>query len=434
LCAMFKFFYDLALILLALIALPKLIWDWFKLGKYRESLSQRLGITPLPFDLTPFNQVIWIHAVSMGETRAVISLFRLLKKQHPHAAILISSTTETGHAEAKRSMPEAEGHFFLPLDFSWVMKRVMRQIDPDLLILVESDFWYNLVSVAKKAGAQVAVVNGKVSERSAKRFTTFSLFTHRLFSNIDLLCVQSQRFADRFREMGIPASKIGVTGNLKFDAAPQKMSSSEKELFKKELGVSEKDRVIVIGSTHTAEEEMLLSALEPLWEKFPSLKIILVPRHPERFDSVAAFLEKKYSWSRFSQPDQKKGKVILIDAMGQLNRCFQISEIAIIGGSFVEGIGGHNIFEPVLLHVPVLFGPHMEGQRDLVDLVLSGHAGKQVNLSELATTVSLWLTNHNEWQHIVHACDRLSHQVQGSLQRTFSALTSLTQKEEKKSR
>ena len=152
---MFSLIYDIALLLLATIALPKMVWQCLAQGKYRKSLSSRLGfrIPTLPKD----KKVIWIHAVSMGETRAVIPFFRLVRKGFPDALIVISSTTETGHAEAKRSMPEAAAHFFLPLDFSWIVRRVMKRVHPDALILCESDFWYHLISQAKSQGSSLLV-------------------------------------------------------------------------------------------------------------------------------------------------------------------------------------------------------------------------------------------------------------------------------------
>lgn len=417
---MFNFFYDLSLLLISLLALPKILWQWAVQGKYRNSFSERLkGTVPqMPLDA----QVIWIHAVSMGETRAVIPFFRLLQKNHPDALIVISSTTETGHAEAQRSMPEAAAHFYLPIDFSWIIKKVMKRIHPKALILCESDFWYQLIAQAKAQGASVMLINGKVSERSCNRFRQFSFFSKRLFDCFDHLCLQSNRFKERFLSMGLDPKKITVTGNLKFDATPKILASDALQTWKKELGIQEKDRVLVIGSTHAPEEEKLIDALQPVWEKFPNLKVLLVPRHPERFAEVAA-LFKPGQLATYSNRAAQRGdeRIVLIDAMGLLNQCYQVAEVAIVAGSFTDTVGGHNIFEPVLLEVPVLFGPHMKTQLDLVDLVLSGQAGLQVSLEELPSVLINWFSDPKTYNRFKQSCTTLKQQVQGSAMRTYEA-------------
>ncbi|MBS0606444.1 MAG: 3-deoxy-D-manno-octulosonic acid transferase [Parachlamydiales bacterium] len=422
---MFSFIYDIALLLLAIIALPKMVWQCLAQGKYRKSLSSRLGfrIPTLPKD----KKVIWIHAVSMGETRAVIPFFRLVRKGFPDALIVISSTTETGHAEAKRSMPEAAAHFFLPLDFSWIVRRVMKRVHPDALVLCESDFWYHLISQAKSQGASLLLINGKVSERSAKRFQMFRSFSRKLFSPFDHLCVQSERFRDRFAAMGVDPQKITVTGNLKFDATPKTMTPAELETWKGELGIKDKDRVVVIGSSHAPEEEWLLAALDPVWRQIPDLKVLLVPRHPERFAEVATQVKLRgLTICTYSNRQNKIGdeRIVLIDAMGLLNTCYQVAEVAIVAGSFIESVGGHNIFEPVLLGVPVLFGPHMHSQLDLEDLVLNSNAGKQVSIDQLPKVLSHLLTDVQAYGAIKQSCQKLAGQVQGSALRTYNMLES----------
>jgi 3-deoxy-D-manno-octulosonic-acid transferase len=420
---MFSLFYNVALFLLALLALPKLLWQWWVLGKYRESLGERLGLKLPPF--LAEKKVIWIHAVSMGETRAVIPLFKKIKAMHPEAAFVISSTTETGHAEAKRSMPDATLHIFLPFDFSWIIRRTIARLHPDVLIFVESDFWFHLIEGVKKQGGRVLLVNGKVSERSAKRFCKVPFFTRRLFSKMDHLCVQSPLFLERFAKMGVPAQKMTATGNLKFDAALKHLDPQELQHFRNELGIQPHDRVVVIGSTHAPEEEWLLSALDAVWKQIAQLKVILVPRHPERFGPVAEQIRARgLTLSTYSERSKQTGdeRIVLIDAMGLLITCYQLAEVAIVAGSFTDKVGGHNVFEPVLLGIPVLFGPHMHTQNDLVNLVLQGHAGKQVSLSDLPDTLLTWLSNDQERTTYAKNCKKLSLETAGSVDRTCNAL------------
>ncbi len=420
---MFSLLYNCILILLVFVSLPKLLWQWCAHGKYRGSLKARLGISIPTLIQTKGQEVVWIHTVSMGETRAIIPLFRQIKQKFPDGAIVISTTTETGQEEAKRSMPDADAHFFLPLDFSWNIRRLMDRIQPTRLILCESDFWYNLLNGAKKQGADIALVNGKVSERSCRRFGTFRFFTRKLFGNFDTLCVQSESYRDRFLSMGIDPQKIFVTGNLKLDSPAMKMQEEELEALRNSLHLKTSDRILAIGSTHSPEEEQILSALQAVWNKIPHLKVLLVPRHPERFDEVAHLLQQTgIPFSRFSAMTPQVTRLILIDTMGMLNACYQLAETAIVGGSYTPKVGGHNIFEPVVFGVPVIFGPHMESQPDLKQIVLDAKAGKQVFMGHLAQTLIELLENPPVYNSCVDACNSLAKSIQGSTQRTFSLL------------
>lgn len=422
---MFSLLYNLVLFLIGLAALPSLLWQWMRYGKYRETLSERLGLNLSKLPQKKTGPVFWIHAVSMGETKAVVPLFNLIRQSYPDATLVISSTTETGHAEAKRCMPQASAHFFLPLDFSWQIKRVVKKISPDVLILVESDFWYHLLHFAKKEGAKIFLVNGKVSDRSLRRFALFSFFTRRLFSYFDRLCIQSEKYKESFIQMGIAPEKLVVTGNVKFDHLPRKLTSLEIQSWKEELGISSQDRVVAIGSTHEPEEEWLLSALDQVWKEIPDLKVLLVPRHPERFGKVAAHLETRgLSVISYSKRAEKTGKerVVLIDAMGLLHTCYQLAEVAIVAGSFIQEIGGHNIFEPAECGIPVLFGPYMEDQLNLVDLVVKARAGRQVKLIELPATLLDLLQNPEKSAQMSAAGYKLAQEAQGSSLRTWNTL------------
>jgi 3-deoxy-D-manno-octulosonic-acid transferase len=416
---MLRFIYDFALLLYTIVRLPKFIWEAIRYQKHRKSFLEKLGFNMPVFTLPTDGPRIWVHSISMGETKAVAPLVEQIRKQLPNASIVISTTTETGLAEAKRSMPELDHYFYLPLDFSWTMRRLTQRIKPDLLILVESDFWYNLVSYNKK----VVLVNGKISETSQSRFKLFSFFTKALFSQFDLFCLQSQRFASRFENLGVSPSKIVITGNLKFD---QPFPHLDIERWKSDLGISPTDKVITLGSTHDPEEDQLISAIEPLFDQFQNLKILLVPRHPERFAAVTALLDKKkIHYAKFSDhlPKQGNERIILIDAMGILSACYQLSDIAIVGGSYVSHVGGHNIFEPAALGIPVLFGPHMETQKDLVDVVVHGGAGKQVPLANLTSTLEQMLKTPP--LEMKQAGLKLAEEVQGATGRTWKSIQSV---------
>ncbi len=406
--------YNFILLLAAFFSLPKLFWK-----KYRRSLKERLGLKLPSFNLPLEGKRIWIHAVSVGETKAVIPLVQIIQKEIPGALIVFSTTTETGQSEAKRCLPGLQGYFLLPFDFSWTMRKLKELIRPDVLILVEGDFWYNFMKTSPK----VILVNGKISENSTRRFSWIPFFTKKLFSRLDILCLQSQRYARRFEKLGINPQKIIVTGNLKFDMA---LPHIDIEKWKADLGIAPHDRVITLGSTHEGEEEQILVALEHLWLQFPTLKLLIVPRHPDRFDRVAKLLEDLHiTFCRFSHHSGRIGneRVILIDAMGILNPCYQLSDLAIVCGSFIPRVGGHNIFEPVSLCVPTLFGPHMESQRDLVEVVLQAGAGRQVRIDNLFSAVTEILSSPPVAMKA--AGKKLAEEVHGSTPRTWASIKNL---------
>lgn len=419
----FTFLYDCFLLSAATFAFPYVLWKWWRYGKYRESLFERLGFRLPPRRPSEGALCIWIHAISMGETRAAAPLYKKITEAYPQAQIFISSTTETGHAEAKRSFPHAAGYFFLPLDLSWIIKATLKRLKPDLLILMESDFWYNLVHQTRRTGTHVVLVNGKISETSSRRYAALPFFASKVFAPFDRMLVQNEEYAQRFVKIQVPAEKLYVTGNLKLSAQPKLLSPSEKNQLRQELKLEEGDRVLIIGSTHNTEEEAILKALDPFWERISNLRAILVPRHPERFEKIAEqFKAAGRPFLRYSERLQAKTaeKLILVDGMGILNSLYQIGEIAIVGGSFIPGIGGHNIFEPIAFGVPVLFGPHMEGQKDLASLVLHTGAGRQVPIGKLGQNVNDLLVDSAVYKSFQEAALKLKAQAQGSVEATWA--------------
>ncbi|MBS0629139.1 MAG: hypothetical protein JSS30_02810 [Verrucomicrobia bacterium] len=351
--------YNLLLLLGSLLALPK----WLTQKKYRGTIAERFGFKLPPRHSKP--AAIWIHMVSMGETKIMAPIYKRLREHHPELAIYLSNTTMTGQTEAKKCMPDADGYFLLPLDFSWTMMRLVQRIKPRMLILSESDFWMNQIQAVKRGGGRVVLLNGKISERSAARFGKFPRFSKKLFSLFDHLCIQSPEYAARFTAL-CPYVPQSITGNLKLAIPTKKLTPDEKLAFRKKLKLEPTDTVITLGSTHENEEQLILENLPT------SAKILVVPRHPERFAKVKKFV------SELQNP-----QVIVIDQMGVLTACYQISELAIVGGSFIAGVGGHNIFEPIQANIPVIFGPYMETQKELVELILSAKAGIQTPAEKL---------------------------------------------------
>ncbi len=422
-----SFSYQILFVLLAIAWIPKLVYNLIVHEKYRKSLPAKLGFFPLS-TIKRDGKVFWIHAVSMGETKAISPLAKKIHQAYPNATIIVTSGTETGHAEAKKSIPFADHHLFFPLDFPWVVKRVLKKMKPDMVIFSETDYWYNFTRYAKAQRAKLIVVNGKISARSLKRYQKIKWFSHRLFQPFDLICTQNNIYSFRFESLGVLPSHIMSTGNLKFDEAIPKLSTDELNRWKALFGITKNDLVLAIGSTHAPEEEQLLSVLDTVWRAFPQLKVLMAPRHPERFAEVATLLTKKnIPFKRFStkEPSSSNEKIILIDTMGQLRMCYQLADIAIVAGSYVSHVGGHNILEPSGYGVPVLFGPHMQSQPDFFELSYTAGAGLQIEMGDLAKTLIDLLEYPEKRQEIGKAGLQLIADHQGATQRTFEAIQGL---------
>ncbi|GAB4227164.1 MAG: 3-deoxy-D-manno-octulosonic acid transferase [Chlamydiales bacterium] len=420
-------FYDFLIAVLGLLALPKIAYQYVFKGRYRGYFAQRFGFS-LPTLKKTNKKLIWIHAVSLGETKAMLPLAKELYESVEDCEIVISSGTETGHHEALKGAPFAR-QIFLPPDFSWNMRYLMKNANPELVILVETDFWYQFLRLAKLQGAKIALVNGKISMTSARRHQIFPFFMRTIFSFIDLFAVQNIDYKNRFSDLGVPLEKLNITGNLKFDAPLQLMDVNEKHSFLNRLGIPQDDPVIVAGSTHESEEDIVLEAMKSVWELHPKATLLLVPRHPERFRSVEMLLQKRnILFSRFTDSNPKpNSQVILVDAMGVLKQCYQISALSIVAGSFIPQVGGHNILEPSSYGVPVIFGPFMQAQPELLELALNHEVGVQTNEKELGKVLINLLHDSTMRKHLGDNGRALVLANQGATKKTRDLLKTLLQ-------
>lgn len=418
--------YEIAIHLLALMALPFVLYQWVVNGKYRKSLFSRFGFR-FPKIAASNRPLIWIHAVSFGETRAILPLIERLKQNPSNPRILLTATTETGFEEGKKAAALVDYHAYLPLDFIEIMAPLMKRVKPSLIILSETDVWANFLRMAKKIRADVILVNGKISERSFRRLKCFPSLIRRLYGSIDHFYLQSKIYEERFLILEIAPEKITVTGNIKWDAPVQKVPLT----FKEELGISEGDFVLTIGSTHAPEETILLKALLPLFSRYPKLKVILAPRHPERFEEVAKLI-KSFSlpFSRLSKREKLlENRILLIDEMGSLKQCYGVSDLAFVGGSLTPKVGGHNIVEPSFYHVPTLFGPYLHNQPDMRDLVLRSGAGMEVRADELSSTFEMLMKRSDLLQQMGKRGEELVNSSRGALDLTMVAIDTLLKKE-----
>lgn len=412
---MFSVFYDLILCFAMLFVLPKFYFDKVFKNKKRSHLLYRLGIKKYNVKIPENRTVYWVHAVSMGETKACISLLKKIKENNPDCFIVFSSITETGHAQAKKDLSFVDFLMFLPFDFSWIMKRLMKAFRPSHVILIETDIWYNFLKYAKKVNAKTSIVSAKISKRSKKRLLSFKFFAKKLFSNVDLICAQNDLYKDRF--LSVCDKQVVVTGNLKYDSSVVLLNDYEINKLQKLVGTD----VFTIASTHHPEESLIFDVLSSVFEKNKNVRVFVAPRHPERFNTVKSILlEKDIPFVNFSEIEKITNEnVIFVDSMGKLNICYQLSKFAIVGGSFTDRIGGHNVLEPIMYSCFSVFGNNMSSQEDMKRLVLENKCGQQLTIEDLESFI---LYQFDKILDFKNNKETLSNIIKGSLRNTFKAI------------
>lgn len=374
----FNTLYSLSLILVYLIYFPILLIKGKFKGRSKRYWLNLLG-RGLPI-IDKKKPLVWIHAVSVGEIAAVETFIALLKKSYPNIQILTSHITPTGYRRGNK-IQEIDAQIYLPLDFSWIVKRVINYYSPNIVCVVETDHWYNFLRQSKNHGSKLVLLNGKMSLQSLDKYMYLKGLSRKLFDLYDQFYLQSQEYQDNFAKLGYV--NTAITGNLKLDGL-QGIYQSQLNKF-----CSKEKMRLVLASTHPGEEELLINALKELLQYLPDLQLLVVPRHPERFNQVYTLLQKHFSQiDRYSEVGLESDKpVLLVDTMGQLLNCYSYSTCAIVGGSFIEGIGGHNILEPIACGIYAYYGPYMFAQKEFVAICNKYDLGFQVSLNSLASRV-----------------------------------------------
>ena len=420
--------YSFALLLALTLSAPVWGWRMLRQGRYRQGLRERLG--EVPRRLLTYVQgrpVVWVHAVSVGETLATVRLVRDLEAALPDHAVVVSTTTPTGQQVAREQFG-ADRVFFYPLDFAFAVRAYLRAFQPSLLVLMESELWPRMLDECARAGVAVAVANARVSDRSLPRYRALRVLWVPLLRKVSLLLAQSQQDEERWAEIGIPADRVVSTGNLKYDIATR-ADSPMAELLRKHLPADA--RVLVAGSTHEGEEAAVLEAFAIIaeTETQPTL-LVLAPRHPERSDAVlqrvvrAGLQPVKLSEWRMLPNALESRAVLLVDTVGELAPLYSLATGALIGGSLVAR-GGHNPLEAAQFGVPVAMGPHFENFRAMVDAMRAQGAITIVRDGELAG----WFSDCLAGEPAVSATGergRVFYQSQrGVTERTVRALVAL---------
>jgi 3-deoxy-D-manno-octulosonic-acid transferase len=329
----------------------------------RKWLREKFGYVP------ECDSAIWVHAVSVGEVGASIGLLDKLKAQYPQSPVILSTITDTGQRVALSKAPKGTTVVYLPFDLKYILDRCLRRTRPRAFMVIETELWPNIFRTFAENRVPVLVLNGRISERSARGYRKISFFMKKVFSYVSVFCMQGHVDADRIRSIGAEETKVSVLGNFKFDIDV----AEDMPLWAKSIG----GPTIVAGSTHKGEEELILTAFMENMKFFPQMKLILAPRHPERFEEVAAILSKcgvpYVKRTEINSPGRLGASVILLDTVGELSSVYGASDIAIMGKSF-EGIGGQNPLEPAFWGKPIICGPHMENFPFIKDFYREGAA------------------------------------------------------------
>ena len=384
------FLYSFAWVAALLVSAPWWLWKMATTGKYREGLAERLGRVPLrlfsPDDPRP---AIWIHAVSVGEVIAISGLFRELQSRAQLHRVVVSTTTRTGQQVARERFGEGNV-FYYPLDFASAVRPYLRKLRPQLFVLAETEFWPRMLHECRRAAIPVAVVNARISDRSYPRYLRLKVLWKRILSGLAVVLAQTEEDATRLKAIGIPADQVKLGGNLKYDVRANSASEVVESL---RAMLPERARLLVCGSTLEGEEQQLLEAWPGLVASEPELRMVLVPRHPERFTAVAGLLAasgipwfRRSEWKTSNNAAFGAGSVMLLDSIGELAAVYSLAAVAFVGGSLVAA-GGHNPLEPAQFGVPILMGPHYDNFREIVEKLKTRQAIRIVEPAELSVVL-----------------------------------------------
>ena len=381
-----RFLYSLFFVLCLPVILARLLYRAWRAPAYARRWPERFA---LGGELRPGG--IWVHAVSVGEAIAAAPMVRELLKRYPQLPITITCMTPTGSQQIRKLFGDQVGHAYLPYDLPWLQRRLVRRLQPRIAIIMETELWPNMVAECKRAGVPVVLANGRLSERSARGYQRVSRLVGPMFAALDWLAVQSAAEAERFFALGARQAALTVTGSIKFDLKPSAAVLEGAAQWRGQWG---ERPVWIAASTHTGEDEIILQAHQQILRQQPRALLILVPRHPERFDGVARLVQQAgLSLVRRSSGEQPAAsdQVLLGDSMGELMQFYACADVAFVGGSLIAG-GGHNYLEPAALGLPVLSGPQRFNFAEISDLL--ERAGALVEVADaagLAGQVGQWL-------------------------------------------
>ena len=428
-------FYNICLVAYWILQVPVLIYRLIFEEGFYDRLKQSAGIMPTPtLEQIAYHNAIWIHAASVGEVVAASPIVRALKKRYPKEMVVVSVVTATGHKMAQKIMPEADGHIFFPFDLPVITERIVNIVNPKAIILIETELWPNFLRLAWRKKIPVMMMNGRISDRSMKRYSLIKRFTSRMLLQILRFCMQSGIDAEHIISMGALPERVTITGNTKYDEIYAEVSKKEKEDLRKEFRFEGKGPIIVAGSTHSGEEEIVLRVFGKVLDKYPDARLLLAVREITRAASVNYLVKHTgYTVLRRSkmgteEDNEKDPQVIILDTIGELGRLYSLAGVVFVGGSFVK-VGGHNILEPAAHGKPVLVGPYMFNFREIFELLSRcGVCIMNADEKEFEDTLLSLLENPSKRKEIEEAALAVVRENQGATERNIDAFKELAEK------
>jgi 3-deoxy-D-manno-octulosonic-acid transferase len=414
---------------LLIAASPWIAYRRLRHGKDREGWRQKLlGDIPARPGGRP---CIWFHAVSVGEVLLLRPVLEQLCSAHGNLDVVISTTTQTGQAVAREKYPFARIIYY-PFDFTWAVKRALRRIRPDAVALVELELWPNFIAAVHDAGIPLVLLNGRVSERSLRGYSKIAGLVGGWLQKFSLLTVQTEEYGARLRALGAPAERVVVTGSVKYDGLEHNRANSRTRQLRDAFQITPHEQVFIAGSTQAPEEQLAIEAYRQLRMEHPNLRLVIVPRHKERFEEVANVIERsglgllRRSQAAHGQEHAASDRpVLLLDTLGELSACWGLADIAFVGGSLTNR-GGQNMLEPAAYGAAVLFGPNTFNFRHAVELLLSREAARVVRSGEeLTSTVRELLNDEAARVALGHRARELVLSQQGATERVVELLVEL---------
>ncbi|HUQ53817.1 MAG TPA: lipid IV(A) 3-deoxy-D-manno-octulosonic acid transferase [Gammaproteobacteria bacterium] len=398
-------------------ALGNLIWRALRYPAYWHRWSERFGfVAPLGKLRT-----LWVHAVSVGEVRSAAPLVSELVERYPEHRVVVTTMTPTGSEQVKELFGDRVSHCYVPYDFPDAVRRFFDRVRPEVAVIAETEFWPNIFAECGRRQIPLLLVNGRVSQASLRGYLRVANTARRMLANADLLCAQTKVDAQRLRNLGAPPQLVHVTGNLKFDVELPAQLLDEARALRVQWG---RERpVLIAASTHAGEERKVLDAFAELAPRFPRMLLVLVPRHPERFQAVARLCRKRghsVALRSCTRGELPPGTDVLVgDTMGELQRLYAAADVAFIGGSLVPH-GGQNLLEACAVHVPVVFGPHMFHFEEISAMALERGAARQVHdVGDLSAAIALYFEQPDLRRAAGNAAYTLVTDNRGALARTL---------------
>ena len=421
--------YNFALCVYFVACMPVVGYRAWRYGKPLGRVGDRFGRPPAA--VNPHGRPsIWIHAVSVGEVLAAKALVALLKATYPAHRLVVSTTTASGQLVARQLVPAVDATFYAPLDFPPCVAGTLDCVAPELLVLIDTEVWPNLLRACRRRGVRTMIVNGRISDRSYRGYRLVRWIMRRALGGVDRVCAQNELWGRRFVALGLPPDRLTVTGSLKFDAADDAAAAAgDGDAVLRSFKFAAGRRVFIAASTLRGEEEPVLRAFARARRSFADTLLIIAPRHPERFAEAAAVAaDQGFAVARRSSLDadvEPAADVIVLDSIGELARLFRLATVVFVGGSLVPA-GGHNILEPAVFGKAVLFGPHMENFAGVADLFVERDAAWQIHSEqELGEAVETLLADSARREALGTAARALVDGNRGARGRTLAAIRAL---------